>query len=67
MQEIPDTTKIIIAQRVASIENADKIILLDNGQIIACGSHDELMQSSDVYREIYETQTKGKEEKGGDA
>lgn len=69
-EEIPDTTKIIIAQRVASVENADKIIVLDGGNIIACGSHDELMQNSEIYREIYEAQTKSKaseNEKGGEA
>ena len=57
-EEIPDTTKIIIAQRVASVEHADKIIILDGGKIIACGNHAELMQSSEIYREIYEEQTK---------
>ncbi len=62
-EEIPDTTKIIIAQRVASVEHADKIVILDGGKIIACGNHKELMETSDVYREIYEEQTKGK---GGD-
>jgi ATP-binding cassette subfamily B protein len=62
-EEIPDTTKIIIAQRVASVEHADKILILDGGKIIASGNHAELMKTSDVYREIYETQTKGK---GGD-
>ena len=66
-QEIPNTTKIIIAQRVASVENADKILLLDGGKIVACGNHSELMQGSEIYREIYEAQTKGKEsEEGGD-
>ncbi len=65
-EEIPDTTKIIIAQRVASVEHADKILVLDGGKIIALGSHEELMQTSEVYREIYEAQTKGKEtEEGG--
>ena len=59
-QEIPDTTKIIIAQRVASVEHADKILVLDGGKIIACGKHEELMQTSEIYREIYEEQTKGK-------
>lgn len=62
--EIPDTTKIIIAQRVSSVEHADKIILLDGGQIVSCGNHDELMEDSEIYREIYEAQTKGKEEGG---
>ena len=62
-EEIPDTTKIIIAQRVASVEHADKILILDGGKIIACGNHEQLMKESDVYREIYDAQTKGK---GGD-
>lgn len=64
-EEIPDTTKIIIAQRVTSVEHADKIILLDGGKILACGNHDELMQSCSVYREIYEEQTKKSSEEGG--
>ncbi len=59
-EEIPDTTKIIIAQRVASVENADKIIVLDGGKIIACGNHAQLMETSEIYREIYEAQTKGR-------
>ena len=59
-EELPDTTKIIIAQRVSSVEHADKIIVLDGGKIIACGKHEELLQSSEVYREIYEAQTKTK-------
>ncbi len=58
-EEIPDTTKIIIAQRVSSVEHADKIIILDGGHIVALGNHEELMQSSEIYREIYEAQTKG--------
>jgi ATP-binding cassette subfamily B protein len=60
-EEIPNTTKIIIAQRVASVENADKIILLDDGKIVAIGSHDELLSSNDIYREVYESQVKGSE------
>ena len=66
--EIPDTTKIIIAQRVSSVEHADKILVLDGGKIVACGSHDELMQSGGIYREIYDAQTKGsasEESQGG--
>lgn len=59
-EEIPDTTKIIIAQRVSSVEHADKIVVLNAGKIVACGNHRELMQSSGIYREIYEAQTKGK-------
>ena len=69
-EEIPDTTKIIIAQRVSSVEHADKIIVLDGGKIIACGKHDELMKTSVIYREIYEAQTKGKaseNNEGGEA
>ena len=65
-EEIPDTTKIIIAQRVASVEHADKILILDGGKIVACGNHDELIKTCDIYRETYEAQTKGKRE-GGDA
>ena len=56
---IPDTTKIIIAQRVASVMDADMIIILDGGKIVATGTHDELLKSSDIYREIYEQQMKG--------
>ena len=56
---IPDTTKIIIAQRVASVKDADMIILMDEGRIIARGTHEELMRSSDIYREIYTSQQRG--------
>ncbi|MBQ9662462.1 MAG: ABC transporter ATP-binding protein [Oscillospiraceae bacterium] len=56
---IPDTTKIIIAQRVASVEDADLIIVLDNGRISASGTHESLMRESEIYREIYEQQTRG--------
>lgn len=56
---IPDTTKIIIAQRVASVMDADLIIIMENGAIAEMGSHNELMVSSPIYREIYEQQTKG--------
>ena len=59
---IPETTKIIIAQRVASVEDADLILVMDNGRIVDRGTHDELMQSSEIYREIYLQQTKGGEE-----
>ncbi len=64
-EEIPDTTKIIIAQRISSVEHADKILVLDGGRIVACGNHDELMQSSEIYREIYVAQTKSRESEGG--
>ena len=58
-QYIPKTTKIIIAQRISSIQDADKIIVLDGGQVSAFGTHDELMQSSEIYREVYTSQVKG--------
>ncbi len=58
-EEIPDTTKIIIAQRISSVEHADKIIVLDGGRIESVGNHEQLMQSSPIYKEIYESQTKG--------
>ena len=56
---IPETTKIIIAQRVASVEDADLILVMDGGRIADMGTHAELMQKSEIYREIYEQQTKG--------
>ena len=55
---IPDTTKIIIAQRVASVEDADRIIVMDGGRISAIGTHEELLKSSEIYREVYTSQTK---------
>ena len=61
-QEIPNTTKLIIAQRVASVQDADMIIVLEGGQIAAMGKHDELLQTSQIYREVYESQTKGGDE-----
>ena len=56
---IPETTKIIIAQRVASVQDADMILVMDNGRIAAAGTHEELLASSPIYREVYEQQTKG--------
>ncbi len=73
-QRIPGTTKIIIAQRVASVQDADRIIVMENGKIAAFDTHENLMKQSDLYREIYETQTSGggdfdspDQQKGGDA
>ena len=59
MEYIPETTKIIIAQRVASVQECDMIIIMDGGMIAAKGTHEELLKTSDIYREIYEEQTKG--------
>ena len=61
-EEIPDTTKIIIAQRVSSIEDADQIIVLDDGKIAGVGTSEELLQTNEIYREVYESQVKGGEE-----
>ena len=58
---IPETTKIIIAQRVASVQDADCILVMENGRIAAAGTHEELLKSSPIYREVYEQQTKGGE------
>ena len=58
-EEIPDTTKLIIAQRVSSVQHADKIIVMDNGEVSAFGSHEELLENSPIYREVFESQTGG--------
>ena len=61
-EEIPGTTKLIIAQRVASVQEADLIIVLDGGKIAATGTHETLLKTSDIYREVFESQVKGGEE-----
>ena len=59
---LPDTTKLIIAQRVSSVQRADLIVVMDDGKIAACGKHDELLKTCDIYREVYESQQKGDSE-----
>ena len=61
-EEIPGTTKLIIAQRVASVQEADLILVLEGGKIAAAGKHDELLKTSDIYQEVYESQVKGGQE-----
>ena len=61
-EEIPDTTKIIISQRISSIEDADQIIVLDGGEINGIGTSEELLKSNQIYREVYESQVKGRDE-----
>lgn len=61
-QEIPDTTKFIIAQRISSVQHADRIIVMEDGQIHGFGTHEELLVNNEIYREVYESQTQG----GGD-
>lgn len=61
-KEIPDTTKLIIAQRISSVEHADRIIVMDDGRINGFGTHKELLENNEIYREVYESQTSG----GGD-
>ena len=69
-EEIPDTTKLIIAQRVSSVQDAARIIVMDDGKIHGFGTHDELLVSDEIYREVYESQTQGGgdfDENGGEA
>ena len=58
-EEIPNTTKIIIAQRISSVMDADQIVVMENGRINACGTHEELLANNEIYREVYESQQKG--------
>ena len=69
-EEIPDTTKLIIAQRISSVQDADRIIVMEEGEVNGFGTHEELLASNEIYREVYESQTKGGgdfDEKGGAA
>ncbi len=69
-EEIPGTTKLIIAQRISSVQNSDKILVLDNGKVNGFGTHEDLLKNNDIYREVYESQTKGGgdfDENGGEA
>jgi len=61
-EEIPHITKLIIAQRVSSVQEADLILVLDDGRIVASGNHEQLLRTSTIYREVYESQQKGGEE-----
>ncbi|HEY9574750.1 MAG TPA: ABC transporter ATP-binding protein [Lachnospiraceae bacterium] len=65
-EEIPDTTKIIIAQRISSIAHADRILVLDDGKISGLGSHELLLETNKIYREVYESQNTNQGEKGGE-
>jgi ATP-binding cassette subfamily B protein len=58
-EEIPGTTKLIIAQRISSVQHADRIIVLDKGRVSGFGTHEQLLASNDIYREVYESQTGG--------
>ncbi|MEF2735278.1 MAG: ABC transporter ATP-binding protein, partial [Blautia sp.] len=58
-EEIPNTTKLIIAQRISSIRDADRIIVMDNGEVNGFGTHEELLANNAIYRDVYESQTKG--------
>jgi ATP-binding cassette subfamily B protein len=69
-EEIPGTTKFIIAQRISSVQDSDRIIVLENGEVNGFGTHEELLAGNDIYREVYDSQTQGSgdfDEKGGEA
>ena len=57
-EDLPEMTKIVIAQRISSIEDADKIIIMDNGEINAVGTHDQLIKSNKIYQEVYYSQNR---------
>ena len=61
MQRIPGTTKIIVSQRILSIRDADRIVVMDNGRVSAFDTHDNLLKTSEIYRDIHEMQTSGGE------
>ena len=63
-EELPGTTKIIIAQRIASVSDADMIVVMENGKIDAVGTHDTLLETNAIYREVYESQNKGGADNG---
>ena len=58
-ENLPNVTKIIIAQRISSVKDADRIIVIDNGRIDGIGSHEELLSSNKIYKEVFESQQKG--------
>lgn len=60
---MPDTTKIIIAQRISSVEDADRIIVMDSGKIDSIGTHEELLKDNKIYQEVYESHHKGEKER----
>ena len=63
-EELPDITKLIIAQRVASVQDADLILVMDNGRVVAQGTHEELLATNEIYQEVYYSQTKGGDDNG---